>query len=114
VKITNLKVPDGATPASTMVGSQTLQDAPVSDGNRVAGSAAGAAPNGEIGGITERQNLEIAMLKARIQHLELVVETARSLMGANQERLLRRLHEVPRELAVLGAQLRRIDPHAVW
>jgi hypothetical protein len=54
------------------------------------------------------------MLKARVQHLELVVETARSLMGSNQERLLRRLHEVPREIAALGAQLHRIDPHAVW
>ncbi len=114
MKITNLKVPDGATAASTMVGSQGLHDAPGSDGSRLPGSEAGGQHVGEAGSMTERQNIEIAMLKARIQHLELVVETARSLMGANQERLLRRLHEVPRELAVLGAQLRRIDPNAVW
>lgn len=54
------------------------------------------------------QALEIAMLKAHIQHLELVVETARSLMGSNQERLLRQLHEVPREMMALSAQLRRV------
>ncbi len=58
--------------------------------------------------------MEIALLKARIQHLELVVETARSLMGSNQERLLRRLHEVPREIVGLSAQLHRIDPQASW
>ncbi len=62
----------------------------------------------------QRQTLEIALLKARIQHLELVVETARSLMGSNQERLLRRLHEVPREIVGLSAQLRRIDPQSTW
>jgi len=61
-----------------------------------------------------RQILEIALLKARIQHLELVVETARQLMGSNQERLLRRLNESPREIVSLSAQLRRVDPHATW
>jgi hypothetical protein len=53
-------------------------------------------------------------LKARIQHLDLVLETARSLMGSNHERLLRRLHELPREIVELSAQLRRLDPAAVW
>lgn len=65
-------------------------------------------------GVTTHQVLEIAFLKARIQHLELVVETARSLMGSNHERLLRRLHEVPRELVELSNQLRRADVHAPW
>ena len=60
----------------------------------------------------DRQSLEIAFLKARIQHLELVLETARSLMGANHERLLRRLHEVPRELVELSQRLRRSDLQA--
>jgi hypothetical protein len=64
--------------------------------------------------VLERQAVEIALLKARIQHLELVVETARSLMGSNQERLLRRLHEVPREIVGLSAQLHRLDPQASW
>ncbi|OYV36342.1 MAG: hypothetical protein B7Z80_15860 [Rhodospirillales bacterium 20-64-7] len=57
--------------------------------------------------------LEVAYLKARIQHLELVLETARGLMGSNHERLLRRLHDVPGELAELGVQLRRLDPKRV-
>ncbi len=62
----------------------------------------------------DRRTLEIALLKARIQHLELIVETARSLMGANQERLLRQLHEVPREITAISAQLRRADPQGSW
>lgn len=65
-------------------------------------------------GLVERQALEIALLQARLQHLELVVETARSLMGSNQERLLRRLHDAPREIAALTGQLRRIDPQGAW
>jgi hypothetical protein len=62
----------------------------------------------------DRQSLEIALLKARIQHLELIVETARGLMGSNQERLLRQLHDVPRDIVTLSAQLRRVDPQATW
>jgi hypothetical protein len=62
----------------------------------------------------DRQTVEIAFLKARIQHLELVLETARSLMGSNHERLLRRLHEVPRELVELSNRLRRFDMQATW
>ena len=61
-----------------------------------------------------RQTLEIALLRARIQHLELVSETARGLLGSNQDRLLRRLYEIPRELATLSTQLQRIDPQATW
>jgi len=61
-----------------------------------------------------RQTLEIALLRARIQHLELVIETARGLLGSNQDRLLRRLYEIPRELASLSTQLQRIDPQATW
>jgi hypothetical protein len=48
---------------------------------------------------------EILLLRARIEHLELVVETARSLMTSNQERLLRRLHDVPHELMRLTAKM---------
>ncbi len=62
---------------------------------------------------TDRQTVEIAYLKARIQHLELVIEMARSLMGSNHERLLRRLNEVPHEMVELSAKLRRFDPSAV-
>lgn len=65
-------------------------------------------------GLVDRQALEIALLRTRVQHLELVVETARSLLNANQDRLLRRLHEVPRELASLTSQLQRVDPKASW
>ena len=61
-----------------------------------------------------KQELEIALLRLRIQHLELVVETARSLLGSNQDRLLRRLYELPRELVSITSQLHRIDPHATW
>lgn len=63
---------------------------------------------------SDKHVLEVAVLKARIQHLELVIEMARSLLGSNQERLLRRLHDVPRELATLSTQLQRVDPEAVW
>jgi hypothetical protein len=56
-----------------------------------------------------RASVEIALLKAQIEHLELVVETARSLMTSNQERLLRRLHDLPREMAVLASRLERLD-----
>ena len=72
------------------------------------------APGGDPAALAERQALEIALLQARLQHMELVVETARSLMGSNQERLLRRLHEAPREIAALSGQLRRIDPQGAW
>ena len=51
---------------------------------------------------------EIKLLRARIEHLELVVETARGLMTANQERLLRRLHDVPREMMALTATITRL------
>jgi hypothetical protein len=53
---------------------------------------------------------EIALLRARIEHLELVVETARSLMTSNQERLLRRLHDLPHEMMALTARLARHMP----
>ena len=56
-----------------------------------------------------RAEAELALLRARIEHLELVVETARGLMTANQERLLRRLHDMPREVASLTWQLGRVS-----
>jgi hypothetical protein len=102
VRIQNLKAPLETTMASA---------APP-----LAAAQAAAAPQVEptvaSGSAEQRQALEIALLKARISHLELVLETARGMMGANQERLLRRLYEVPRELVELTAQLRRVDPHA--
>ena len=55
-----------------------------------------------------RERTEIALLKKRIEHLELVVETARSLMTSNQERLLRRLHDLPQELMALTSVLNRL------
>jgi hypothetical protein len=57
---------------------------------------------------------EVAFLRARIEHLELVVETARGLMTSNQERLLRRLHELPREMAALAARVRGSGRDAAW
>jgi hypothetical protein len=57
----------------------------------------------------DRASIEISLLKAQIEHLELVVETARSLMTSNQERLLRRLHDLPHEMAALAARLDRLD-----
>ncbi len=74
----------------------------------------GAAANDSSSVLSDPQSLEIAFLKARIQHLELVLETARNLMGTNHERLLRRLHEVPRELVELSSKLRRTDLQATW
>jgi hypothetical protein len=59
--------------------------------------------------LPERQALELALLNARVKHLELIVETARSLMNSNQERLLRRLHEMPHEITEIALQLRRLD-----
>ena len=53
---------------------------------------------------------ETELLLARIEHLELVVETARSLMTSNQERLLRRLHDLPHEMMTLTARLARYTP----
>ncbi len=53
---------------------------------------------------------ETELLLARIEHLELVVETARSLMTSNQERLLRRLHDLPHEMMTLTARLARYAP----
>jgi hypothetical protein len=61
-----------------------------------------------------KPELEVAFLRARIQHLELVIETARGLLGSNQDRLLRRLCEVPRDLVSITTQLQRLDPHTRW
>ena len=55
-----------------------------------------------------RAEAELALLRARVEHLELVIETARGLMTANQERLLRRLHEMPREMTALSLRLQRL------
>jgi hypothetical protein len=60
----------------------------------------------------DRHAIEMRLLRAQVEHLELVVETARSLMTSNQERLLRRLHDLPREMAALTARLDRLDHQA--
>jgi len=63
-------------------------------------------PLGEAGA---RAEAELALLRARIEHLELVIETARGLMTANQEKLLRRLHDMPREVAALTLRLGQLN-----
>ncbi len=71
--------------------------------------AAATAPAPEVAaGADDRGATEMALLRAQVEHLELVVETARSLMTSNQERLLRRLHDLPHEMAVLAARLDRL------
>lgn len=64
--------------------------------------------------VIERQTIEITLLKARIEHLELVVETARGLLGSNQERLLRRLYDLPKEIVKLSQKLQRSDLAMPW
>jgi hypothetical protein len=110
MKIRNLKTASAAGDA-TVQDSQADSPQAVAE-QRVVATAIADRPADEAG--QDRQALEIALLRARVQHLELVVETARSLLSANQDRLLRRLHEVPRELATLSAQLQRVDPQANW
>lgn len=67
------------------------------------------APAREAEGEETRLQVELALLRARIEHLELVIETARGLMTASQEKLLRRLHDMPREISALSARLARLD-----
>jgi hypothetical protein len=76
--------------------------------NAPAPTAATGEPESNNASFT-RRDTEITLLKKRIEHLELVVETARSLMTSNQERLLRRLHDVPQEMLALTATLNRLD-----
>jgi hypothetical protein len=77
-----------------------------------AGLAPETAPDEAPETTDARGRAEISLLKKRIEHLELVVETARSLMTSNQERLLRRLHDLPQELMTLTAALSRLDGDA--
>jgi hypothetical protein len=83
--------------------SETASDA--SEAER-AETASGGDPTPVAG--FEPAEAEIALLRARLEHLELVVETARSLMTSNQERLLRRLHDLPHEMMALTAKLARV------
>ncbi len=115
MRIQNLKTPEPspmASPVPPLSVAQNAASAAQPNDAAPAGSPSGSSSGSPNSPVEHRQALEIALLKARIQHLELVVETARCLMGSNQERLLRRLHEVPRELVELTAQLRRVDPTA--
>ncbi len=83
-----------------------------------AGNRAVPPPEGHVAGqenpgdAAGRQQTETALLHARIEHLELVVETARSLMTSNQERLLRRLHDLPQEMMALTARMARMGTAA--
>ncbi len=74
----------------------------------------GATTTAAAGPAPESETAEIAFLRSRIEHLELVVETARGLMTNNQERLLRRLHELPREMAALSARVHGPARDAAW
>jgi hypothetical protein len=76
------------------------------------GLAGGVPADTAVAPGSPREQAEIALLKKRIEHLEVVVETARSLMTSNQERLLRRLHDLPQELMSLTAVLDRLDGDA--
>ena len=116
MRIHNLKAPQEpvSVPAPGATDARPTPSAFAGRGDVVVAEMTGARPAGDTASPAGHQALEIAFLKARIQHLELVVETARSLMGSNHERLLRRLHEVPRELVELGNQLRRVDSHTTW
>jgi hypothetical protein len=104
VRIHNLKAPEDGTTATRPTAPAAVPAAAPPAGRPVLSPG-----DAGLDGSTDRHGLEIALLKAQIQHLELVIETARSLMGANQERLLRRLHEQPREMVELTLQLRRLD-----
>lgn len=66
-----------------------------------------AAPSAAVS--PARAEAEIALLRARIAHLETVLEAARGFMTSNQERLLRRLHDLPQELVTLSSQFERLS-----
>ncbi len=110
MKMRNLKT--AAETGDTTVQASLAASPPALADQPVIATATADRPADDAG--QDRQALEIALLRARVQHLELVVETARSLLSANQDRLLRRLHEIPRELVSLSAQLQRVDPQANW
>jgi len=113
MRVHNLKTPQEPVTNST-VGAMVAAPTGIASSAIVAAEVVGAMSVGDTAGAPGHQALEIAFPKARIQHLELVVETARSLMGSNHERLLRRLHELPLELVELSNQLRRVGIHATW
>jgi hypothetical protein len=108
MRIQNLKGPQETAPAPVV--SQVASSA---DSATPLPVATTASVKLDVPDSADRPTVEIAYLKARIQHLELVLEMARSLMGSNHERLLRRLNEVPHEMVELSAKLRRFDPSAV-
>jgi hypothetical protein len=97
-----MQIQDFNRPSAALDAGQAPAAAPLAE------AMADAAP--EAG--ESRGQAEITLLKKRIEHLELVVETARSLMTSNQERLLRRLHDLPQELMTLTAALGRLDGEA--
>ncbi len=110
MKIRNLKT--ASETGDTTVQASLAVSPPAAGDQQVTATAIADRPADDAA--QDRQALEIALLRARVQHLELVVETARSLLSANQDRLLRRLHEIPRELVTLSTQLQRVDPQASW
>ena len=110
MRIQNLKAPqDTVNEAVVSHVAASVSHAPPAAEAAPAPAMAQVAGKVDVPPSADRQTIEIAYLKARIQHLELVLEMARSLMGSNHERLLRRLNEVPHEMVELSAQLRRFD-----
>jgi hypothetical protein len=99
MQIKNLNAP----PPSAGAGKQApVETSASTDAVRAAPDACSTPSSADAARATE-----IELLRARIEHLELVVETARGLMTANQERLLRRLHDVPHEMMLLTAKMTR-------
>lgn len=69
----------------------------------------GGAEGAETGESHSRLALENQLLKAKVAHLEAVIDTARALLSTNQEKLLRQLHEAPRDLVDLTLRLRSLQ-----
>ena len=95
--ISNFNAPPATSGSSVLA----MADAPL------ATPAESPTGQGQAENADDRMATEIALLRARVAHLESVVDTARGLMSANQERLLRRLHDVPQELMLLTAKMTR-------
>jgi uncharacterized protein (DUF305 family) len=75
-------------------------------------SARDAASGGDALAVAQAQ---VALLEARVEHLQAVLDTARGLMTSNQERLLRKLHDLPQELVLRTQQLQRMQgAGATW
>lgn len=104
----------GTAPAQAAVIPPPAQAAAPPAAAAPAAEARSVAAAADTKAVIERQGVEIALLKARIEHLEIVVETARGLLGSNQERLLRRLYDLPKDIVKLSQRLQRSDVAMPW